>query len=310
MTSLNSTKFSFVSLLAIGLTGQFMTGPGYARSIAFTFDDGPEMTDSLGMSPADRNAAILSQLSDAKVEAALFLKCGALNKERLALTRNWGLAGHLVGNHSTSHRNFNSRNVTLEKFIEDFASCHEQIKEMRGFAKFFRFPYLKEGDDAHKRDGFRAFLKSAGYRPAPVSIDTSDWFYNSRLREKIKASPSADNDGLRNAYVAHLLDRAEYYDALSHRVAGRSVSHTLLLHHNLINALFLRNVLVAFKARGWEVISARHAFQDPVYAAQPNVLPAGEGILWSLAKEKGLPNLRYPAEDSIYEKPVLDKLGI
>jgi hypothetical protein len=42
----------------------------------------------------------------------------------------------------------------------------------------------------------------------------------------------------------------------------------------------------------------------------PAVLPAGESILWSLAKQARVPHLRYPAEDDVYEKPILDKLGL
>lgn len=52
------------------------------------------------------------------------------------------------------------------------------------------------------------------------------------------------------------------------------------------------------------------AFQDPVYGARPRVLPAGESILWSLAKERGLTQLRYPGEDDVYEKPLLDRLHL
>jgi len=42
------------------------------------------------------------------------------------------------------------------------------------------------------------------------------------------------------------------------------------------------------------------------------VLPAGQSIVWSLAKEKGTiaKSLRYPAEDGEIEKARLDKLGL
>jgi peptidoglycan-N-acetylglucosamine deacetylase len=42
-----------------------------------------------------------------------------------------------------------------------------------------RFPYLKEGETKEKRDGMRTWMVKNGYTSAPVSIDTSDWYFNS-----------------------------------------------------------------------------------------------------------------------------------
>jgi hypothetical protein len=41
---------------------------------------------------------------------------------------------------------------------------------------------------------------------------------------------------------------------------------------------------------------------------KPNTLPAGESILWALAKERGVNGLRYPAEDGPYEQAILDRV--
>jgi hypothetical protein len=67
-----------------------------------------------------------------------------------------------------------------------------------------------------------------------------------------------------------------------------------------------------FKAKGWQPIDATEAFNDPVFASKPAVLPAGESLIWSLAKEKGTiaKSLRYPAEDSRYEAARMKRLGL
>ena len=91
---------------------------------------------------------------------------------------------------------------------------------------------------------------------------------------------------------------------------GRDVKHVLLLHHNLINALFLPDVIGMFRAKGWTLISPVEAYQDPVYRMEPDVLPAGERRLWSLARARNLGGLRYPGEDDAYEQPRLDALGL
>ena len=86
----------------------------------------------------------------------------------------------------------------------------------------------------------------------------------------------------------------------------------MLIHFNLLNTLFLGDLLQMFKRRGWEVIDAEYAFSDPVFGREPQTAPAGESLVWALAKETGRfdAELRYPGEDEVYEKPLLDKLGL
>ncbi|HET9527142.1 MAG TPA: hypothetical protein VFO99_13300, partial [Pyrinomonadaceae bacterium] len=90
------------------------------------------------------------------------------------------------------------------------------------------------------------------------------------------------------------------------------VKHTILVHFNLLNGLFLNDVITMLKEKGWQPIDAEEAFTDSVFLAQPKVVPAGESIIWSLAKEKGTiaRTLRYPAEDSQYEIKRMDKLKL
>jgi peptidoglycan/xylan/chitin deacetylase (PgdA/CDA1 family) len=294
----------------MAVTGLLFTSPCPARSIAFTFDDGPVMEDSTGLNAAQRNAAILRQLAEAHVKSILFVTRIDTNEARNNLIRQWGNEGHMIGNHTATHPDFDDAAVSLADFEKELHDCDSAIRMMPGYTHQFRFPYLKEGDTPEKRDGFRAFLDANGYRPAPVSVDTSDWYYNNRLRDRLAKDPKADRRRYRNAYLRHLYDRAEYYDGLSRAVAGRSVAHIVLMHHNLINALFLRDVIQMFQHEGWTIIDAQVAFRDPVYDLRPAILPAGESILWALAKEKGIPGLRSPGEDGVYEKPKLDRLHL
>ena len=281
-----------------------------AQEIAFTFDDGPHMDDTLFMSAVDCNNAILSQLKEANIKAAIFLTIKDNNPARLNLVRKWGEQGHMIGNHTVTHPYFHSSKVSLNDYEKEVLGCDSVINKMPGYAKRFRFTFLKEGDTKEKRDGFRAFLNSIGYKPAPVSVDASDWYYNSILHDLLKKNPKADLTKFKEAYLHHLWDRACYYDSLSHIVLNRSVKHIILLHHNLINAMFLTDVIKMFVNNKWKAIDASESFKDPVYEMLPNILPAGESILWALAKEKGLKGLRYPGEDDTYEKAILKKIGL
>jgi hypothetical protein len=100
-------------------------------------------------------------------------------------------------------------------------------------------------------------------------------------------------------------DRAQYYDGLAKRLGFKQVRHTLLIHHNLLNALFLGDLLRHFQKKGWRLVDANKVYQTPQFPKEPQRLPSGESILWSLAKQRGLKGLRYPAEDGRYEKNAL-----
>ena len=67
-----------------------------------------------------------------------------------------------------------------------------------------------------------------------------------------------------------------------------------------------------FKNKGWKLISANEAYKDPVFSLEPNIIPAGESIVWASAKETGKFEqiLRYPGEEGEYEKAEMDKLGL
>ena len=143
-----------------------------------------------------------------------------------------------------------------------------------------------------------------------MSIDASDWYYNTRYIAWRQTHPTDDPAPFRTAYLNHLWNRASYYESLSQLVLHRSAQHVLLLHMNRINADFLPDLIDMFRDKGWTLVSPDEAYADPLYAMTPNVLPAGESILWSLAKQSGASGLRYPAEDDVYEKPILDGLGL
>ncbi len=292
--------------LALGCS--LLAGPACAQSLALSFDDGFNPHDST--QAAAWNAEILRALADGHVQAILYPAGRNVDSpEGLALVKDWGLAGHAIGNHTYNHRSLGAREMTLPLFIADVERNQALLAALPGWTSRLRFPYLKEGDTAAKRDGMRAWLAAHAYGSGAVSIDASDWYYDERYGQWLGRHPGADPRPFRAAYLAHLWGRARFYDSLSQRLLGRSAKHVLLLHTRRINAEFLPDIIAMFRARGWKIISPAEAYADPLYARQPTALPAGESILWALAREAGFSTLRYPAEDDLYEKPILDALG-
>lgn len=283
--------------------------PVFARSLALTFDDGLEPLKT--PQAARWNTQLLAGLEADGITAMLFPSLvHAGSAEGLALVEQWSAKGHAVGNHTARHHNLGSPKVELETFLADVMVADTVLRALPTFVPLLRFPYLKEGDTREKRDGMRVWMADNGYRSAPVSIDASDWYYNSVYLDLAARGDTERLETLKPAYLAHLLDRAAYYDSLAVGLLGRSPAHVLLLHTNAINANWLTDVLDAFTGQGWEIVAPEAAFRDPLYAAAPDVLPAGESIVWSLAREASREGLRYPAEDSEYEEPILRAAGL
>ncbi len=300
---------SFCNQLILFLTALFLWLPSssQARSIALSFDDGLDPINQPMSS--SWNSSILEALSNAHITSILFVAGKRVDSPAgLSLVREWGKAGHTVANHTYSHLNFNSELTILAQFISDTERNEKLLEKMPGWEKRLRFPYLKEGETIAKRDGFRSWLTNHGYKSGAVSIDASDWYYNMRYLAWQKKHPGKDPSPFCSAYLDHLWNRTTYYNALSERILHRSVKQVLLLHTNAINAAFLPDIIAMYRSKGWRILSPEEAYNDSVYAMTSMVLPAGESILWALAKQSGIKDLRYPAESDVYEKPILDKL--
>ena len=264
--------------------------PAHAQSVAFTFDDGPKLDATPRLSPQQRNAALLAALAKHKVKAALFVTAsfGATKPEGYALARAWGDAGHAIGNHTMTHPDLNKPTVTLAQYQKEVQDCDAIIKTLPGYQKWLRFTFLREGNTPEKRDGMRSFLTQQGYRNAYVSLDTSDWRLDEKLDEVLTKNPKADLAPIKAAYLSHMRQRALAYRALSQKLQGRDIAQVMLLHHNLVNALWLDDAIAQFKDMGWTIVTPEEALRDPVYAFNPERPAPGQSLLLSMARSLGM----------------------
>jgi peptidoglycan/xylan/chitin deacetylase (PgdA/CDA1 family) len=273
--------------------------------------DDPNTYETPRYSVEERNQLILGQLAARHLQVMLFV-CGKRidSPQGADLLRAFNDAGHLLANHSYEHRFYNKPENAAEQLIPDITRCESLIVHHTGFRKRFRFPYLKEGETLQKRDELREVLRARGYANGHVTIDASDWAYDQRLIARLKADPTIDLAPFRAAYLAHMLDRARYYDSLATQIAGYSIPHTLLLHHNLLNALFLGDLIDALVRAGFRIIAPEAAYADPIFVRAPSSIPAGESLIWALAHSDAQlrAGLRYPGEDERYEAEVLGRL--
>lgn len=293
----------------LGLLLIFVTTMGQAKQLALSFDDG--VNPDLNSQAVQINQQILQQLKQHQLKSIIYpsvIKIG--DSAGLQLVAEWGKQGHQIGNHSELHLNLNKDHISSQQYIAGIQRAEQVFRPLTGWTARYRFPFLKEGNTLEKRDHVAAYLKQHHYQSGAVSIDASDWFYNQKYIAYQKQRQTQYLEKLKQAYIAHLLDRAAYYDQLAIETLGYSPKHVLLLHVNAINAAFLNDVIQTFQAHDWQLIDSEQAYSDALYQKHAKILPAGESIIWSLAKQKGHVNLRYPAEDAPYEQENLKRFEL
>lgn len=290
MLQLKNFAVKLSGIAAAILCAALLPCAALAQSVAFSFDDGPSLDETPRMSPQQRNQAMLDALARHKVTAALFVTAGngADMPAGYALARAWGEAGHSIGNHTMTHPDLDSAKLSLAQYQREVMDCDKIIATLPGYQKWFRYTYLREGNTPEKRDGMRAFLAAQGYRNAYVSLDTSDWRLDEHLNELLAKNSKADLAPIRKAYLAHVRQRALAYRDLSQRLQGRDIAQVMLMHHNLLNALFLDDVIGMFKEMGWTIVSPAKAFEDPVYQFSPRSPAPGQSLLLSMSRSLGL----------------------
>ncbi|WP_108801946.1 polysaccharide deacetylase family protein [Aquimarina sp. Aq107] len=282
--------------------------------VSFTFDDG-NTSDIANFKFEEWNKMILTHLEKENLKAIFFVTGkNKSSKKGQFLLKSWNDNGHKIANHSYSHPNFNSEKNDSHLFENELRKTDGIISNLSNHIKLFRFPYLKEGRSQTKVDSIRDILSKYNYQNGYVTIDASDWYVDQRLIKRIKqiGLEKVEMDRFKNFYLEHILERANFYEELSYEMNGRHINHTLLLHHNLTSALFLGDLIKKFKKQGWEVIDADKAFEDEIFTKIPTSDFAGESLIYSMAKQSKKYDqiLRYPAEDSRYEKNKMHTLGL
>ncbi|HEU5459617.1 MAG TPA: polysaccharide deacetylase family protein, partial [Pyrinomonadaceae bacterium] len=211
------TKAFALTAGAIALRGMPAIAATRTAQFSITMDDF-FWQNAVKLTAAERNTSILDTLSAHSHKAALFVIGRNIETEEgQRLLTPWDKAGHMIGNHSYSHRNFNAPEANVEEYQQDILRAEALLKEFPRFRKYFRFPMLKEGDTAAKRDAMRSFFAQHGYRNGHVTVDNSDWLIDQRLTARLKKDPNADVKPYRDFYLDHIWSRSQYYDSLAQR---------------------------------------------------------------------------------------------
>lgn len=273
--------------LAVALAGA-LPSPGAqpapaTRALLVTVDDLPVAGQH--PEPAERvriTEQLLAALRRRQVRAVGFVIWSHVRDEAdRTVLRRWLAEGHELGNHSDQHLSLSASAV--ETWIADVERGRAGLQTFLDEAapgrrvRFFRFPFLREGDTPEKLAAVRRYLDASGQRNLPVTLDNQDWSFDQPW--------SAAGDDAARARVA-----AEYHAALrferrhhlerSDALWERPVPQVLLLHANAVGAAQWPVLFDELTREGLRFGTADEVLADAALATPPAVAATHGFGLW------------------------------
>jgi peptidoglycan/xylan/chitin deacetylase (PgdA/CDA1 family) len=184
-----------------------------------------------------------------------------------AVLSAWRDAGFPLANHGWSHRSADA--ATAAEYEQEIAR-NERLLERLGSGtdwRWFRYPYLHEGQDSAKRDTVRSILARRGYRVASVTMDFSDWQWTAPYARCRDSGDEASIAQLETLYLAAARENADFSRALSRGVYGHDIPYVLLTHVGAFSARMMPRLLALYRDMGFQFVSLPEAEADAAYAA-------------------------------------------
>lgn len=267
------------------------------RALLVTVDDLPIVGAAARGDAAARRAtteALLAVLRTHRIRAIAFVIAGNVKTpDDEALLQRWLDDGHEIGSHSHTHPSFTA--LTAEAYVADVDASRTALGRFlsaRGRTlRFYRFPYLQEGDTRQKVEAARAALAAGGLRNVPVTIDGQDWSFDRPWTEAVASGDATAIDDVRQDYLAAVRVAATRTAAVSDRLLGRPAPQVLLIHANGVGAANWDAMFTWLAARGHRFAPADEVLADETFRDLP-IDPAH----WGYGHYHRLGKLRRAAE--------------
>jgi len=238
--------------------------------IAITFDDLPAVgTLPAGETYVDVVKALVSELKANHLEGTY----GFVNGDKLdsrpgapEALRFWLDAGMNIGNHSWSHMRLTTNSA--EAFEQDIAQNEATLTkygEVRDW-RWFRYPYLEEGETVEKRRAVRAYLSERGYRIAQVTLQFADYEWNDAYCRCQAKKDEAAIAKLKQTYLDSAEEDIRVARTEEQTVFGRVIPDVLLLHETPFTTLMLPDLLDLLRKWEFSFESLSQVESDPAYA--------------------------------------------
>ena len=245
-----------------------------SREISITIDDLPFAGPPDLTQAKETTTKILDSLRAHKAPATGFvnerqLQVKGERDQRVELLEQWLDAGMTLGNHTSSHPDFNK--LTLEQYADEIIRGEvvtRALMRSKGHLRFyFRHPFTHTGDTPDKKAGLEQFLRSRNYLVAPFTVEAADYVFAAVYRKQPERR-------VLEAYLDHNDAMLAYFEKLAQDMFGRPIRHILLIHANTLHAACLSEMLDRFASRGYRYVNLDEALEDSAYQSKDGYVGA------------------------------------
>jgi peptidoglycan/xylan/chitin deacetylase (PgdA/CDA1 family) len=266
--------------------------PSGPFKMAITIDDLPvHGSTPKNMTAVQVNRQMVDAITAAGIPAMGFVNGKWIEEDpgNIAALEIWRDAGIPLANHSWAHLDFNTQ--TLEAYKQQVTRNEPLLEQVdrAGGKRWFRFPYLREGEDPAKRAQIRTFLADRGYKIAGVSMDFADWQFNYAYGRCADAGDTRAVHRMEEMYLQAARDHVNHSRMLGRAIYGREIPQVQLMHVGAMSARMMPRLIDLYRSMGAQFVTLAEAQSDPAYAEDNNLrLPARSQYIGSRAQALGI----------------------
>lgn len=267
--------------------------PEPALEMAITVDDMP-VHGALPARASHRSLvqAIIAALQAERIDTATGFLNGVWTERDPAteiVFTQWRAAGLPLANHGWSHRHLNE--MSPAEFETEVARNEPLLRRLSAGEewRWFRYPFLDEGETEEKRAAGRAILARRGYRVAAVTMDFSDWAWTDPYARCTAKGDTVAIKWLEASYMQAARETVAFNRTLSRKLYGRDIPYVLLLHIGGMTARMMPKLLDLYRTEGFGFVGLGQAQRDSYYRADNDPsLPAEPHTMEGRALAKGI----------------------
>lgn len=260
--------------------------------IAITIDDLPVHGPfPPGVTANDVNAQMVDAIRSADVPGIFAFVNGERTQsqpETRPSLGGWRSVGVVLANHGWAHRHLNEMSVAE---FESELVANENLLAGLGSGtnwRWFRYPFLDEGETPDKRAAARAVLAKHGYRVAAVTMDFSDWQWTAPYARCMAAKDKAAVAELERMYLDSAREHVDASREVARKLHGRDIPYVQLMHVSAMSARMMPRLLQLYRDMGFRFVSLPQAQRDPAYRAYTDLSHPAPPSVWELAAQKGV----------------------
>lgn len=227
---------------------------------------------------------IIDAIKENAIPATGFIIAREVTAANLPTLKKFREAGLSLGNHTLSHINLNR--VSADTYIQDIDTADRILTPVLTKPKFFRYPYLAQGD-GFKKERIQHYLSSKNYEVAPITIDSKDFIFNQLLLSVPESERRHFLTVLKPCYLNFIWQQTLVAEEHSRAAKRPEQTQILLIHANLLNAYVLPDIISLYKENGFnfvsleEALKTTHALEKPLLAEEQPKDPSTVGTFFA-----------------------------